>query len=106
MKKSIKLYRLFPGLFVFQFDFNRLLVPRLKYYIFIVVLQNYITGAEDEYVILGNTAVIKCKVPSFVTDFVSIESWISSDGQEYRHLIDRYGTYINLNIVLDECIVF
>ncbi|XP_060864195.1 cell adhesion molecule Dscam2 isoform X11 [Metopolophium dirhodum] len=62
-----------------------------------VVLQNYITGAEDEYVILGNTAVIKCKVPSFVTDFVSIESWISSDGQEYRHLSDRYdGKYLVL----------
>ncbi|XP_029347304.1 Down syndrome cell adhesion molecule-like protein Dscam2 isoform X38 [Acyrthosiphon pisum] len=62
-----------------------------------VVLQNYITGAEDEYVILGNTAVIKCKVPSFVTDFVSIESWISSDGQEYRRLSDRYdGKYLVL----------
>lgn len=78
----------------------------MKYYIFIVVLQNYITGAEDEYVILGNTAVIKCKVPSFVTDFVSIESWISSDGQEYRHLNYGFGTYINLNIVLYECIAF
>ncbi|XP_025202756.1 Down syndrome cell adhesion molecule-like protein Dscam2 isoform X10 [Melanaphis sacchari] len=62
-----------------------------------VVLQNYITGAEDEYVILGNTAVIKCKVPSFVTDFVSIESWISSDGQEYHYLSDRYdGKYLVL----------
>lgn len=55
------------------------------------MLQNYITGAEDEYVILGNTALIKCKVPSFVADFVSIESWISSDGQEYRRLVDSYG---------------
>lgn len=64
----------------------------MKYFI-LVVLQNYITGAEDEYVILGNTAVIKCKVPSFVADFVSIESWISSDGQEYHRLSDKYGTY-------------
>lgn len=58
---------------------------------FTVVLQNYVTGAEDEYVITGNSAVIKCKVPSFVADFVSVESWISSDGQEYRHFSDRYG---------------
>lgn len=58
---------------------------------FTVVLQNYVTGAEDEYVILGNTAVIKCKIPSFVADFVSVESWTSSDGQEYRHFNDRYG---------------
>lgn len=43
--------------------------------------------------------MIKCKVPSFVTDFVSIESWISSDGQEYRYLSDRYGTQQLLDIV-------
>jgi len=55
------------------------------------VLQNYITGAEDEYVILGNTAVMKCKVPSFIADFVSVESWISSDAQEYRQLNYVYG---------------
>lgn len=57
-------------------------------------MQNYVTGAEDEYVILGNTAVIKCKVPSFVADFVSIESWVSSDGQEYHNFSDRNGTYL------------
>jgi len=78
-----------------------LIFDRLKFFIFIVVLQNYITGAEDEYVILGNTAVIKCKVPSFVTDFVSIESWMSSDGQEYRYLSDRYGTQQLLDIVFN-----
>lgn len=55
------------------------------------MLQNYVTGTEDEYVILGNTAVIKCKVPSFVADFVSVESWMSSDGREYHHLNDGYG---------------
>jgi len=54
-------------------------------------MQNYVTGAEDEYVILGNTAVVKCKVPSFVADFVSVESWTSSDGREYRPLDERYG---------------
>lgn len=65
-------------------------------YTFTVVLQNYVTGTEDEYVILGNTAVIKCKVPSFVADFVSIDSWITSDDQEYRYLNDRYGRNITM----------
>lgn len=59
-------------------------------------MQNYVTGAEDEYVIRGNTAVIKCKMPSFVADFVSIESWVSSDGQEYHYFSDRYGTYFKV----------
>lgn len=42
--------------------------------------QFYITEAENEYVIKGNSAIVKCKIPSFVTDFVSIESWIFDDG--------------------------
>lgn len=45
-----------------------------------VVSQFYITEAENEYVIKGNSAIVKCKIPSFVTDFVSIESWIFDDG--------------------------
>lgn len=44
-----------------------------------------------EYVIKGNTAILKCTIPSFVTDFVVVNSWISSDGQEYRHLNENYG---------------
>jgi len=74
---------------------------------FTVVLQNYVTGTEDEYVILGNTAVIKCKIPSFVADFVSVESWTSSDGQEYRHFNDRYGrivlSYIYIGMTIECC---
>lgn len=31
-----------------------------------------------EYVIRGNTAVLKCSIPSFVADFVRVESWIDN----------------------------
>lgn len=47
--------------------------------------QFYITEAENEYVIKGNSAIVKCKIPSFVTDFVSIESWIFDDGLLLTH---------------------
>lgn len=33
-----------------------------------------------EYVIRGNAAVLKCSIPSFVADFVKIESWIDEEG--------------------------
>ncbi|ERL88827.1 hypothetical protein D910_06209 [Dendroctonus ponderosae] len=46
-----------------------------------VVSQFYITEAENEYVIRGNAAIMKCKIPSFVADFVQIDSWISDDGK-------------------------
>ena len=33
------------------------------------------TEAGNEYVILGNDALMKCEVPSFVTDLVSVTGW-------------------------------
>lgn len=38
--------------------------------------QFYITEAENDYIIKGNAAVMKCKIPSFVADFVQVEAWI------------------------------
>lgn len=50
---------------------------------FSVVNQYYEAEVVSEYVIKGNTAVLKCNIPSFVTDFVKVEAWLSSDGEEY-----------------------
>ncbi|KAF9805905.1 hypothetical protein SFRURICE_013881 [Spodoptera frugiperda] len=47
----------------------------------LVVSQYYVTEAENEYVIRGNTAIVHCKIPSFVSDFVYIEAWVMDDGQ-------------------------
>ncbi|XP_069356514.1 cell adhesion molecule Dscam1 isoform X40 [Maniola hyperantus] len=46
-----------------------------------VVSQYYVTEAENEYVIRGNAAIVHCKIPSFVSDFVYVESWLMDDGQ-------------------------
>ena len=40
-------------------------------------------GVEEEYVIVGNDAILKCKIPSFVADFVSVVSWQDAEGNEY-----------------------
>lgn len=46
----------------------------------------------SEYVIKGNTAVLKCTIPSFVADFVKVEAWVSDEGREF--LPDNtFGTY-------------
>lgn len=46
-------------------------------------MQNYITEAENEYVIRGNTAIMKCKIPSFVADFVSVDAWLTDHDITY-----------------------
>lgn len=43
-----------------------------------------------EYVIKGNAAILKCSIPSFVADFVKVESWIDETGNELFPS-DNYG---------------
>lgn len=45
-----------------------------------VVNQFYEAEILKEYVIKGNTAVLKCSIPSFVADFVKVESWVDENG--------------------------
>jgi hypothetical protein len=48
-----------------------------------VANQFYQSSSEEEYVIVGNDAFVKCKIPSFVADFVSIVSWQDNEGNEF-----------------------
>jgi hypothetical protein len=45
----------------------------------LVVHQFYQTRVIDEFVLKGNTATLKCLVPSFVSDFVEVVEWLSDD---------------------------
>lgn len=49
----------------------------------LVVVQSYEVEADNEYVIRGNSAIMKCEVPSFVSDFVVVENWQDSNGRTY-----------------------
>lgn len=54
--------------------------------------QFYLTEAENEYVIRGNSAVMKCKIPSFVADFVQVDAWVADDGRVHSYNNEIYGT--------------
>ncbi|CAH0767134.1 unnamed protein product [Bemisia tabaci] len=41
-----------------------------------VVEQNYDVQVHDAYVTVGNTAVLRCVVPTFVKDFLTVTSWV------------------------------
>lgn len=56
-----------------------------------VVSQFFVTEAENEYVIRANSAIMKCKIPSFVSEFVYVDQWIADDGTIYRHEDQDYG---------------
>ena len=62
---------------------------------FSVVSQEYTTRANDVYVIIGNSALVKCEVPSFVADFVYIFSWVNNEGEEYFSSNSALGTLLH-----------
>ncbi|XP_047472729.1 Down syndrome cell adhesion molecule-like protein Dscam2 isoform X27 [Penaeus chinensis] len=61
-----------------------------------VISQDYLLEAESENVIRGNSAVLKCKIPSFVADFVSVQSWVDSEGKHYYPNNNYDGKYLVL----------
>ncbi|XP_043581122.1 Down syndrome cell adhesion molecule-like protein Dscam2 isoform X13 [Bombus pyrosoma] len=61
-----------------------------------VVTQYYEAEVVSEYVIRGNAAIVKCTIPSFVAEFVSVDSWVGSDGSTFRPTNDYDGKYLVL----------
>ena len=66
------------------------------FFSFPVVVQEYEARVLDTHVLPGNTAVLNCRVPSFVRDFLTVTSWLqdhsfniypTAEGGEYRDTV-------------------
>lgn len=60
-----------------------------------VVSQHYEEDIHKAFVIRGNSAILKCDIPSFVADFVSVISW-HTDQEENFFPGTEYGV---LNVI-------
>ncbi|XP_073812159.1 Down syndrome cell adhesion molecule 1 isoform X32 [Musca autumnalis] len=61
-----------------------------------VVAQYYDTDVNKAYVIRGNAAVLKCEIPSFVADFVSVVSWHTDQDEDFMPGTEYDGKYLVL----------
>ena len=61
-----------PRLFSFRFS--------LEQFVISVASQSYRVAVHEESVILGNDVLFKCNIQSYVADFVSVSSWVDSEG--------------------------
>ena len=50
--------------------------------------------AHETYVIVGNCALLKCDIPSFVADLVSVVSWHDNGGAAYQIGSESYGNWL------------
>ena len=41
-----------------------------------MIQQHFVVEVYDEFVIAGNTAVMRCHIPGFIKEFVQVVSWI------------------------------
>lgn len=48
-----------------------------------VVTQYYEADVNKEHVIRGNSAILKCLIPSFVADFVEVVSWHTNESDDF-----------------------
>lgn len=56
-----------------------------------VAAQQYDTDINKEYVIRGNAAILKCVLPSYLSDYLEIISW-KIDDEEMAYDGQNYGT--------------
>ena len=75
---------------IFTFNLNSILV----------VPQQYRSNVHEEAVLKGNNAVMKCIIPSFVADFVTVDSWIADDGTAYFPGSDFGNFYFHFDAIL------
>lgn len=59
-----------------------------------VVEQGYSTEPSNEYIVRGNDALMKCKIPSYAADMAEVTGWVDSEGHDYR-MGNNYGNLIN-----------
>ncbi|XP_043478452.1 Down syndrome cell adhesion molecule-like protein Dscam2 isoform X42 [Leptopilina heterotoma] len=61
-----------------------------------VVHQYYQSEVNNEYVIRGNAAILKCSIPSFVVEFVQVVGWQDDQGNSFDPVNDNDGKYLVL----------
>lgn len=63
-----------------------------------VVTQAYTVNLMEESVLRGNSAILKCHISTFVTEYVSVSSWIISEAEtdvlEIKAESETLGTFI------------
>ncbi|CAL1281786.1 unnamed protein product [Larinioides sclopetarius] len=62
-----------------------------------VIKQRFDPQVYDDFVVRGNTAVLKCHLPTFVREYVAVDSWIRDDKQVLKRNDMKGSSYSVLN---------
>ncbi|XP_054712942.1 LOW QUALITY PROTEIN: cell adhesion molecule DSCAM-like [Uloborus diversus] len=62
-----------------------------------VIKQRFDPQVYDDFVVRGNTAVMRCHLPTFVKEYVTVDSWIRDDKQILKRNDMKGSSYTVLN---------
>lgn len=68
----------------------------LKVIKFLVMNQNYDVQVYSEYVTIGNTALLRCHVSAYASNYVMVTSWTQDDITHFYPNVDSGGKYLVL----------
>lgn len=57
---------------------------------FLVIHESYRSDVGLEYVIRGNSVMLKCGIPPFIADFVSVVSWQDDAGNIFPSMSTQF----------------
>ncbi|RWS17533.1 dscam:-like isoform D [Dinothrombium tinctorium] len=58
-----------------------------------VINQFYEIQVYDEFVLVGNTAVLRCHIPSFLKDYLFVTSWLKDETRTIKSTASEGGRY-------------
>ena len=56
-----------------------------------VVGQEYETRVGDIFVMLQNDALVSCSLPSFAADLLTVQNWVTSEGENIERSSEIHG---------------
>ena len=65
---------------------------------FLAVGQEYETRVGDIFVMLQNDALVACSLPSFASELLSVQSWVTSEGENIERTTSFHGTSFFINL--------
>ena len=61
-------------------------------------MQSYRVDVGVAQVIIGNEVLLKCDIPSFATDYVSVSDWVDSEGFSYSRENNLGKSYLKSKV--------
>ena len=85
MWSNFRVVRILKSLWLVLIGYEKFFFASFLTILFPVAGHSYETRVGDAFVIASNDALLSCSLPSFASEYLSITSWVTSEGLQISH---------------------